>query len=80
MYFELVNAVDMEADDGHEKMLSECKRSELVTIVEHLDINIITTKGLRDQLENERILLVEHMTQCNFFIDPIKNKPPHKSK
>jgi len=82
---ELVNAVDMEADDGHEKMLSECKRSELVTIVEHLDINIITTKGLRDQLENERILLVEHMTQyvatlTRQFAEAQKKKDAKKGK
>ena len=43
------------------------KRLKLYEISKNRDdMDIGITKGLRDQLENERILLVEHMTQCNF--------------
>jgi len=43
--------------------MTGCKRSELMTTLYHLESDVQTAKDLRAQLENERILLVEHMTE-----------------
>ena len=48
--------------------MTGCKRSELMTTLYHLESDVQTAKDLRAQLENERILLVEHMTECKMFL------------